>query len=65
MLELDGDAWASLYLSEIDLDEAIDSKKVKLKQGDKGELVAIFAMFDRYQPTKNIKIPSPDDMAHR
>jgi hypothetical protein len=65
ILELNGETWANLYLSEIDLAEAIDSKTVELKQGEKNQLVAIFAMLDRYQPAKNIKIPSPDDMVHR
>ncbi len=48
VLELNGETWAKLYLSEIDLAEALDSKAVKLKQGNKDELVEIFAMFDRY-----------------
>jgi hypothetical protein len=65
VLELDGETWAKLYLSEIGLAEAIDSDAVELKQGNQDELVGIFAMFDRFEPTKNIKIPSPDDLSHR
>lgn len=65
VLQLDGETWAKLYLSEIGLAEAIDSKAVELKQGDKDELVEIFAMFDRFEPAKNITIPSPDDLTHR
>jgi hypothetical protein len=38
---------------------------VELRQGDKDELVKIFAMFDRFEPAKNITIPSPDDLTHR
>jgi len=65
VMELDGETWAKLYLSEIDLSEAIDANAVELKQGDKDALVDIFAMFDRFEPAKNIKIPSSDDMTHR
>jgi alkyl sulfatase BDS1-like metallo-beta-lactamase superfamily hydrolase len=65
VLELGGETWAKLYLSEIDLAEAIESNAVKLNKGDKDELVEIFAMFDAYQPARNIKIPSPDDLTHR
>jgi len=64
VLQLDGETWAKLYLSEVGLAEAIDSKAVELKQGNREELVEIFAMFDRYEPAKNIKIPSPDDLTH-
>jgi alkyl sulfatase BDS1-like metallo-beta-lactamase superfamily hydrolase len=65
VLQLDGETWAKLYLSEIGLAEAIDSKTVTLKKGNKNELVKIFAMFDRFEPAKNITIPAPDDLTHR
>ena len=65
VMELDGETWSKLYLNEIGVAEAIDSQSIKLAQGDREELVAIFAMFDRYQPARNIKIPSPDDITHR
>jgi len=65
VLQLDGETWAKLYLSEIGLAEAIDSDAVELKQGNKDELMEIFAMFDRFEPAKNITIPSPDDLTHR
>jgi alkyl sulfatase BDS1-like metallo-beta-lactamase superfamily hydrolase len=65
VLELDGETWAELYLSKIDLLEAIDANAVKLRQGDKDELADIFAMFDRFEPARNVKIPMPDDLTHR
>jgi len=65
VLELNGQSWAKLYLSEIGLAEAIDSDAVKLKQGKKDDLVEIFAMFDRFEPVKNIKIPALDDITHQ
>lgn len=64
VLELDGETWAKLYLSEIDLSAAIDSNAVELKQGNEDELAEIFAMFDRFEPARNVKIPSPDDLTH-
>jgi hypothetical protein len=42
----------------------IGSKAVMLKKGNKDELVEIFAMFDRYQPARNVTVPSLDDMTH-
>jgi alkyl sulfatase BDS1-like metallo-beta-lactamase superfamily hydrolase len=65
VLQLDGETWAKLYLSEVGLAETIDSGAVELKQGEKDELVQVFAMFDRFEPAQNITIPSPDDLTHR
>jgi alkyl sulfatase BDS1-like metallo-beta-lactamase superfamily hydrolase len=65
VLQLDGETWAKIYLSEVGLAETIDSGAVELKQGKKDELVQVFAMFDRFEPAQNITIPSPDDLTHR
>lgn len=64
VLKLDSETWAKLYLSAIDMAKAIDLKAVTLKKGKKDELVKIFAMFDRFQPTKNVTVPPLDDMTH-
>jgi alkyl sulfatase BDS1-like metallo-beta-lactamase superfamily hydrolase len=64
VLKLDSETWAKLYLSETDLGEAISSKAVTLKKGNKDELVKIFAMFDLYQPARNVTVPAPDDITH-
>jgi hypothetical protein len=40
----------------------INSKAVALEKGNKDELVEIFAMFDRYQPARNVTVPSLDDI---
>jgi alkyl sulfatase BDS1-like metallo-beta-lactamase superfamily hydrolase len=64
VLELNSETWAKLYLSETDLGEAIGSKAVRLKKGKKDEIVKIFAMFDLYQPARNVTVPSLDDMTH-
>ena len=64
VLKLDSETWAKLYLSTIDLGKAIGSKAVALKKGKKDELIKIFDMFDRFQPAKNVTVPSLDDMTH-
>lgn len=64
VLELDSETWAKLYLSTIGLREAIGSKAVTLEKGKKDELVKVFSMFDRFQPAKNVTVPSLDDMTH-
>jgi alkyl sulfatase BDS1-like metallo-beta-lactamase superfamily hydrolase len=56
VLTTDSKTWAKLYLNKITLDEAIKSKKVKLK-GDKKELERVFAMFDVFDPKKNYAVP--------
>ena len=37
---------------------------VTLEKGKKDELVKIFTMFDRFQPAKNVTVPSLDDITH-
>lgn len=60
VLNLDSETWVGLYLSSVSLEDAIDSGKVELK-GDKGEMVAIFDMFDKFLPTKNYMVPPIED----
>ena len=64
VLKLGSKTWAKLYLSSVSLEEAIKSKAVILKRGKKDDLINIFAMFDRYQPAKNVTVPALDDMTH-
>jgi alkyl sulfatase BDS1-like metallo-beta-lactamase superfamily hydrolase len=64
VLKLDSETWAKLYLSTTDLEKAIGSKAVALEKGSLDELVEIFAMFDIYQPARNVTVPSLDDMTH-
>jgi alkyl sulfatase BDS1-like metallo-beta-lactamase superfamily hydrolase len=64
VLKLDSETWAKLYLSTIDLGEAIGSKAATVEKGKEDELVTVFAMFDRFQPAKNVAVPSLDDMTH-
>jgi len=60
VLKLDSETWAGLYLSAVSLNDAIASGKLNLK-GDKGQLVQIFDMFDKFNPTKNYMVPPLED----
>ncbi len=55
-IKLDGETWAKLYLSSIELNAAIENGDIEVS-GDKKELLAIFEMFDKFVPVKNYKIP--------
>ena len=57
VLHLDSETWAQLYLSTIDLKAAIDAGQVKLVKGEPSQVIDVFAMFDRYQPARNFKVP--------
>jgi alkyl sulfatase BDS1-like metallo-beta-lactamase superfamily hydrolase len=57
MLELDGNTWASIYLGTTDMAGEIKSDKVKVTKGDKAELLALFDLFDTFDPTSNYKVP--------
>jgi len=59
-IELDAATWANLYLNSIDLAEAIEDGKVTVT-GDKDQLLAIFAMFDKFNPSRNYQIPPLED----
>ena len=60
VLKMDSETWVGLYLSSVSLKEAIDSGKVKLK-GNKKEMIKIFEMFDKFEPTKNHMVPPIED----
>ena len=60
VIKLDSKTWTALYLSSIDLKEAINTNKV-LVLGNQTEVIELFDMFDKFQPTKNYKIPPLED----
>jgi hypothetical protein len=43
-------------MSTVDLDGAIASGKIELAAGDKQETIDAFAMFDKFEPSRNYKI---------
>ena len=61
-LKLDSETWANLYLSAISLGEAIVNGKVELA-GDAEAAQQLFAVFDRFEPTKNYRVP-PVEVRH-
>ena len=60
VIKLDSKTWTALYLSSIDLKEAINTNKVSVF-GNQTEVIELFDMFDKFQPTKNYKIPPLED----
>jgi len=57
VLRLDSETWSALYLSAMSLTEAIESGRVQVAKGDVTESVEAFNLFDRFDPTRNFKIP--------
>ena len=60
VMQMDSETWAKLYLSSVNLEEEIESGKVNVV-GDTKELITIFNMFDKFEPTKNYKVPPIED----
>ena len=60
-IEMDSKTWASVYLGETDVSEEIKSSNIKLTKGDEAELASIFDMFDKFEQTKNYKVPPIED----
>ncbi len=56
ILQLDRTTWASVYLGTADMAEEIQSQKVEVTKGDETELVALFELFDKFNPASNFKI---------
>jgi hypothetical protein len=61
VLELDAEAWAALYLSAIELPQAVNEGMVELEKGEVDEVAAVFDLFDRFVPARNYKIPPLED----
>jgi len=57
VLRLDSETWSALYLSAITMEEAIASGKASLVKGEAVEIIDAFAMFDRFDATRNYRVP--------
>jgi alkyl sulfatase BDS1-like metallo-beta-lactamase superfamily hydrolase len=57
-LSMDGPTWAKLALNQIDLKSAVDSGAVKAVIGDMATASELLDLFDRFEPTRSIAIPS-------
>lgn len=55
-IKLDSENWAKLYLNSVSLKDVIKSGNVKV-DGNTKELIAIFDMFDKFDPSTNFKVP--------
>lgn len=64
-LSLSPETWAKLYLSSVSMSDAIAAGEVTLDAGSPSELAEVFAAFDIFDPTRNIKVPLPDHLTHR
>ncbi len=54
-ISMDAEIWANFYLGATTFEEAIESGKVKV-DGDTKDLIAIFDMFDKFDPKNNYKV---------
>jgi hypothetical protein len=54
---LHSEAWADLYLSSTDIEEAVADGKIELASGNLEDVAAVFDLFDRFEPSRNYKIP--------
>ena len=59
-IKMDSETWPELYLNAVTLKDVVDSGKVKIT-GNQNEVMALFELFDKFQPTKNYKIPPLED----
>ena len=57
-LTMDGTTWAELYLNETDLTSAVNVGAVQVTKGTLEEAEAIFNMFDKFVPARNLTVPS-------
>lgn len=60
IIKLDSEIWVELYINSVSLQDAIDSGKVSIT-GNQNEVIALFELFDKFEPTKNYKIPPLED----
>ncbi len=57
-LTMDGATWASLYLSQVDLAQALDAGQVQLLNCKTREALALWDLFDRFTAAENLTVPS-------
>jgi alkyl sulfatase BDS1-like metallo-beta-lactamase superfamily hydrolase len=60
VFSIDPKTWTQLYLNSTTLDEAAKSGGLKLTKGSLEDLKAIMDLFDKFDPSVNITIPSTE-----
>ena len=58
VLELSGDAWSKLYLSQATVDELVDSGSLKVTTGEAADFAGLLDVFDRYDPARAVVVPA-------
>ena len=59
-MTVDDKTWAALYLNATTLDEALKSGGLKMTKGSLEDLKAVMDLFDKFDPARNVTIPSTD-----
>ena len=57
-LKLSGEAWAKVYLSTATTDALIKDGEIIVNEGDPAEAARVLDLFDRYDPSRAVVIPS-------
>jgi alkyl sulfatase BDS1-like metallo-beta-lactamase superfamily hydrolase len=57
VLEMSGDTWAKLYVSEGTTADLIESGEIKVASGKAADAVRLLDSFDRYDPAKAVVVP--------
>jgi alkyl sulfatase BDS1-like metallo-beta-lactamase superfamily hydrolase len=58
VLKLSGEAWAKVYLSAATTEALIKDGEIIVNEGDPAEAARVLDLFDRYDPSRAIVIPS-------
>ena len=55
---MDGATWAQLYLNQSDIGSAAATGSAKITKGELGDVAAVLDLFDKFEPAKNVTIPT-------
>ena len=58
VLKLTGEAWAKVYLSVETIDMLVKSGEIEVTTGDASQAQRVLELFDRYDPSRAIVVPS-------
>ena len=65
VLNLSPEAWAKVYLSSEAVDKLIEGKEIEVTRGDAAEAARVLNLFDRYDATQAVVVPSTLVQDHR
>lgn len=58
VLELTGETWAKVYLSSNSMGELVENGRIAVTTGDAEEAVRVLELFDRYDASRAVVVPS-------